>query len=128
MSYLIDTVRVAEFLKGRATAVTLLASLSHNRLAISLITYGEIYEGIYFGTNPKKHEQSLLAFLRGVEVLSLNKRVMKEFAQIRGSLRSSGQLIGHMDILIAATAITYDLTLITGNKSHFARIPGLVIY
>lgn len=125
---MIDSDWVANFLKGKLDAVSLIASLPQGELAISLITYGEIYEGIYFGTDPKKHEQSLLVFLRGVVVLPLNKRIMKQFAGIRGHLRSSGQLIGHLDILIAATSITHNLTLVTGNKRHFARIPGLTIY
>ncbi len=128
MSYLIDSDRVAEFLKGIPTTIALISSLPQDELAISLITYGEIYEGIYFGRDPKKHEQALLSFLRGVEVLPLNKSIMKRFARIRGNLRGIGQLIGHMDVLIAATAITHNLTLVTGNIKHFRRIPGLVIY
>ena len=38
------------------------------------------------------------------------------------------QIISHPDILIAATAITNDLTLVTGIVSHFRRIPGLAIH
>jgi predicted nucleic acid-binding protein len=46
MSYLVDTDRVASYLNGRPDAIDLLASLLHEGLAISLITYGEIYDGI----------------------------------------------------------------------------------
>jgi tRNA(fMet)-specific endonuclease VapC len=34
-------------------------------------------------------------------------------------------MIGHNDVLIGATAIENDLTLITNNINHFSRIPGL---
>lgn len=90
MKYLIDSDKVAEFLKGIPNTIRLISSLPQDELAISLITYGEIYEGIYFGTDPRKHEQGFLIFLRGVEVLPLNKRIMKRFAQLRGNLRSQG--------------------------------------
>jgi predicted nucleic acid-binding protein len=40
---------------------------------------------------------------------------MQRFAHIRGELRRSGQIIGDFDILIAATAIYHNLTLVTRN-------------
>lgn len=53
MKYLVDTDWVAAYLKGRQHEVTVLNSLAERGLAISLITYGEIYEGVYFGRDPK---------------------------------------------------------------------------
>ena len=44
MSYLVDTDRVASYLNGRPDAVALLTSLRHEGLAISIVTYGEIYD------------------------------------------------------------------------------------
>lgn len=49
MSYLLDTDRIVEYLKGRKDAIQLITSLRYEGLAISLITYGEVYEGIYRG-------------------------------------------------------------------------------
>jgi tRNA(fMet)-specific endonuclease VapC len=53
---------------------------------------------------------------------------MKRFGQIRGQLRQTGQLISDFDILIAATALHYDLTLLTHNTRHFSRIPTLKLF
>jgi len=63
-----------------------------------------------------------------VPVLSVNKAILKRFAQLRGQLRQSGNIIGDFDILIAATALHYDLTLLTQNRRHFSRIPDLKLY
>ena len=128
MSYLVDSDYMADWLKGRPEAVTLLRTLAPEGLAISLITYGEIYEGIYYGSNPRKHEQGFLRFLRQADVLPLNKPIMKRFARIRGHLRQTGSIIGQADILIAATALHHNLTLVTRNVRHFARIPNLTLY
>lgn len=128
MSYLIDTDVVANWLKGRQDEVTLLSSLGSDELAISLITYGEIYDGIYYGRNPEANERIFQQFLRWVEVLPLNRSIMKQFAQIRGQLRRSGQLIGDPDLLIAATALYHDATLVTHNTRHFNRVPLLKLY
>jgi predicted nucleic acid-binding protein len=52
---------------------------------------------------------------------------MERFARIRAELRSQGQLIPDLDILIAASALEYELSLVTRNTRHFRRIPGLSI-
>jgi tRNA(fMet)-specific endonuclease VapC len=128
MSYLVDTDWVIDYLKGKEEADRLLDPLARDGLAISLITYGEILEGIYFGRNREHHEQIFRTFLQAIPVLPLTESSMERFANIRGELRSKGQLIGDADILIAATALEHDLTLITQNIRHFNRIPNLKLY
>lgn len=59
--------------------------------------------------------------------MPLDRAIMRRFAQVRGDLRSKGQLIGDPDLLIAATALHYDLTLLTHNVRHFGRIAGLKV-
>jgi predicted nucleic acid-binding protein len=50
------------------------------------------------------------------------------FAHIRGNLRQQGLIIGDFDILIGATALHHNLTLVTRNRKHYERIPGLNIH
>ena len=128
MTYLVDSDWVAEYLKGRVTAVNLLDSLFEEDLAISIITFGEIYEGIYYGTDPQNNELVFRSFLRGVRVLGINRTIARHFALIRGKLRAEGQIIPQPDILIAATALQYDLTLLTRNVRDFERIPDLKLH
>jgi tRNA(fMet)-specific endonuclease VapC len=128
MMYLVDTDWIVAYLKGRSEATQLLSGLAPAGLAISLITYAEIYEGIYFGQNPTKQEQGFLSLLTRVTVLPLTEESMKRFATLRGELRAQGLLIGDLDLLIAATAIQHHLVLVTRNLRHFQRIPGLSLY
>lgn len=128
MKYLVDTDWVVAYLKAQPPAHQVLPSLVQDGLGISLITYGEIYEGIYYGRNAQRHEQGFLNFLRGVAVLPPNRTIMERFAQIRGDLRAQGQIIGDFDILIGATTLYHNLTLITSNVRHFNRIPDLKLY
>ncbi len=71
---------------------------------------------------------NLRVFLSGFTVLALNDAIMQVFGQNRHALRRQGKLIPDLDLLIAATALHYDLTLMTCNLRHFARIPGLGLY
>jgi tRNA(fMet)-specific endonuclease VapC len=128
MTYLVDSDWVADYLKGRIPAVSLLADLFAEGLAISIITFGEVYEGIYYGTDPQHNELIFRWFLRGVRVLGINRPIARRFALIRGKLRAEGQIIPQPDVLIAATALQYDLTLLTRNLRHFGRIPDLRLY
>lgn len=125
MKYLVDSDWVVDYLAGKQQAISLLSSVWQDGFAISLITLGEIYEGIYYGRDPQESEAVFHQFLHSANVLSLNRSIMQRFARIRGDLRRRGQLIGDPDILIAATALYYDLTLLTRNQKHFQRISFL---
>ena len=50
---------------------------------------------------------------------------MQRFGYIRGDLRRKGLLIGDPDILIAATTMYHDLTLLSRNRKDYERIQGL---
>ncbi|MBR1790542.1 MAG: hypothetical protein IJ754_02120 [Bacteroidaceae bacterium] len=52
---------------------------------------------------------------------------LRKYANIRWLLKEKGKPVDHLDMFIAATALTEGLTLITGNVKHFERIPGLKI-
>ena len=128
MNYLIDSDYVADFLKGRAPATTLLTALFPDGVAISIITFAEIYEGIYYGDHPVEHQAAFRHFLRGMQVLTINRSIATRYAIIRGDLRGKGELLAVPDLFIGATALYHGLTLVTRNLRHYSRIPGLNIY
>ena len=127
MSYLVDTDVVIWYLRRRAAERALLDGLAPQGLAVSLITYGEVFEGIYFGRDPQADEHAFRSFLSAVRVLPLDESIMERFARLRGQLRRGGLIISDPDLLIAATALHHTLMLLTGNVQHFARVPGLEI-
>lgn len=128
MKYLIDTDWVADWLHGQPATVTTLTQLREQGLAISVITYGEIYEGVYYGRQPQQAEKAFRQFLRGVSVLPLTRPTMRQFARLRGELRRQGRIIPDADLLIASTALNHDLTLLTRNRAHFERVKDLSLY
>jgi tRNA(fMet)-specific endonuclease VapC len=67
-------------------------------------------------------------FVSGLAVLPLDDAITETFGRTRASLRRRGLLIPDLDLLIAATALAYDLTLLTRNRRHFQRIPDLKLY
>ncbi len=127
MKYLIDTDWMADYLGGYGTAARLLDSVASEGLGISIITFGEIYEGIYFGNDPAGNEAIFQQVLTWVEVVMLTEDTMQRFARLRGTLRRQGRPLADPDLLIAATALEHGLTLVTRNVRHFERIAGLSV-
>jgi tRNA(fMet)-specific endonuclease VapC len=128
VKYLIDTDWLIDASIGIPTAVRLLDLLRDEGLAISIISYGEVLEGAVGGPDPATETARFRRFLARFAVVPLDEVTMDQFAVLRADLRRRGQLIPDLDLLIAATALTHDLTLLTRNVRHFARIPGLRIY
>jgi tRNA(fMet)-specific endonuclease VapC len=63
--------------------------------------------------------------LAHLQVLSFGKEEALVAGDMLAKLQGIGQPIGIEDIQIAATALVADLTVVTANEDHFARIPGL---
>ncbi len=129
-SYLLDTDWVVDILNGQEQAIHTVSELAPAGLAISIITYGELYEGAAFARDPEPALFGLqFPHLKGKAMLPLTQPIMERFAQIRGSLpRPVRQQIGDLDILIAATCLAHNLTLLTRNLKDFQKIPTLKLY
>lgn len=127
-AYLIDTDWIIDCLYGRTDAVETLLELSADGLAVGLMTYGELYQGAFYARTPELALRGLRTFLRGKRLLPLNRAIVERFGTLRGDPQRRGLPIGDVDLLIAATALHHDLTLVTRNRRHFTRIAELRLY
>jgi predicted nucleic acid-binding protein len=127
--FLLDTDWIVDILNGQEKAIHIVLELAPAGLAVSIITYGELYEGAAFAHDPTPALAGLRSFLKGKAILPLTQLIMERFAHVRGSLpRSIRQQIGDLDILIAATCLEHNLTLLTRNLKDFQQIPNLKLY
>lgn len=128
MKYLIDTDWLIDHLKGIQVVGDKLIEFSQEGLSMSIISLAEVYEGIFGSRNQERHQQALNEFLASdLDVLEVTEDICKVFAQERSKLRKQGLLIGDFDLLIAATALYHNLTVLTNNRKHFERIENLEI-
>ena len=126
-SFLIDTDWVIDHFNSIPLVTRRLKELEQQGLALSAISVAELWEGVYFSRDPKRGQVMLEEFLSGVVILGLDDEVCKQFGQLRGSLRKLGKTVGDFDLLIAATALQHNLTLLTNNRKHFRQVSGLKI-
>lgn len=123
--YLVDTDIIIYSLKGHPSVIEAFGRHREAPKAISVITYGELLYGAFRSQQPQK---SLATAHRVGEVfpqLPVTQAVIETFAELRASLNSGGTPLDDMDLLIAATALTQNLTLVTNNEKHFRRIDGI---
>ena len=127
IAYLVDTDWVIHHLNGHHVITQRLQDLHREGLGLSVVGLAELYEGVYYARDPEQSEARLAEFLESVQLLGIDEETAKIFGRERGRLRASGALIGDMDLLIGATALQYNLVLLTNNRRHFERIEGLRI-
>lgn len=123
---IVDTDTISYFFRGNAEVVAKLDEYlaEHGFVYISVVTYYEILNGLYF-KDAKNQLAQFEKFANLNKILPLTTEIAKMAARLYAGLRSKGQTVGHNDVLIAGTAIVNDLTLITNNTRHFSRIVGL---
>lgn len=127
--YLIDTDWIVDVLHNRADATQTLLDLAPHGLAISVISYGELFEGAYYARDPQTAIAGLHLFLAGKDLLGLDPPILERFGIVRGQLpRPIRQQVGDMDLLTGATALYHNLTLLTRNFRDFQHIPSLKLY
>ncbi len=94
--------------------------------AISSITHAELQYGAAKSRHKTKNREALDEFLLPLTILPFHgKRLVEYYGKIRSFLASKGKTIGPLDTLIAAHALSLDLTIITNNTAEFSRIPNL---
>src|SRR5262245_1030149 len=132
MKYLFDTVVVSEPGKARANpdVVRWISGVDPLDAAISSLTLGEIEAGIVKLRDPRRRgdlqtllEQDVLSYFRN-RILPFDTAAARAWAQLR---RRSPDTLPIIDSLIAATASSRDLALVTRNETDFAGLGLRVI-
>jgi tRNA(fMet)-specific endonuclease VapC len=127
--YLFDTDTITNVLKKQPSPSLLqrLATIDQSYQYISTITVAEIVYGAFKSGRPRFHLENLeRILLPAVNIVSFDSKAAYVCGRLRAELEGRGEPLSLADLEIGAIAIANDLTLITGNTRHFARIPDLV--
>ena len=126
--YLLDTNICIYIIKQHPKQVIEhLRTLLVGDVAISVITLAELEYGAAKSSRPEQNREALIAFTAPLEVLPFDDNASLHYGEIRAELERSGMVIGAMDMLIAAHALSRSLKLVTNNSREFQRIHGLDI-
>jgi predicted nucleic acid-binding protein len=125
--YLLDTDILIYSLKGHAMVKENLRHHINDPIQLSAVTLMELYYGAY----KSKQVESNLAKVRRIEtsldIIPVGQESVAIFGLLKSNLETSGRPLDDFDLIIAATALSYSLILVTNNERHFSRIDGLRI-
>ena len=129
MTFLLDSNVYVQWLrkKGSALVKVRVAATPPSDVPLCSVVLGELLHGAEVSANPAKNRAEVLAFAGVYQSLPYGDPEAADYARIRAHLGSSGLLIGHYDLMIAAIVLTHNLTLVTHNTAEFSRVPGLQV-
>ena len=127
MTYLLDANACIHLLNG--TSASLFRTVSP-RKSLDFTQCRQLSRQNWFlahatRSRPAENLRLIASFWEPFESLPFDDPCAEQYGLIRAELKRQGRLIGANDMLIAATALARDVTLITHNTREFARVPGL---
>ena len=123
--FILDTNTLIYYFKNQGRVAANMLDTSPKDIGIPAIVLFELEVGIAKSTSPQKRMKQLAELLGVITVLPFGITETKIAAHIRVDLEKNGTPIGPFDILIAATALSRQGTLITRNTKEFNRVDYL---
>lgn len=95
-------------------------------VAVSFITVGELYHWAEKRKWSAKSRQNLDERLKAVVIVPYDAELCRTYGRLRASL-PPGLVVAANDLWIASCAIRHAIPLISNNRKHFEKIPGLTL-
>lgn len=125
--YFLDTNIVIFLFRQKFQIREKMALVGLQNCFVSEITLAELKIGAESSADPAKNHALINLLTETVTVLPISK-VLDVFASEKVRLNKAGTpMHDHFDVLIAATALVYNLVLVTNNTKHFVVYEGLEV-
>ena len=118
-----DTDVLIDYLQGKGAADRIALEIEHAQLYTTAVTRFELLAGV----RSARQEKLVIELLDALSCLPLDSTAADRAAEIRRSLERRGQPIGMGDSLIAGITVANKGVLLTRNREHFQRVPGLAL-
>ncbi|MHB2019454.1 MAG: type II toxin-antitoxin system tRNA(fMet)-specific endonuclease VapC [Candidatus Xenobia bacterium] len=126
MNYLLDTNACIRLLNGTSPRLAeKFRSQSPSRIRLCSIVKVELCYGAFKSQQPAEMQRKLRRFFAPLKSLPFDDDCAEQAGTLRVELGRLGTPIGPNDLLIAATALAYEVTLVTHNTREFSRVQGL---
>ena len=128
MRYMLDTNILVYVMNARAHHQYVLDRFDledPTDLAVSSITFAELNFGIEKSQQRETSRKVLQRALNALNVIPFDSTAAETYGALRADLEATGKPIGPLDTLIAAHALSLNLTLVTANIREFSRVRRL---
>jgi len=130
MAALIDSSVLIAVERGDLSTDAIATGYAAEDVAVSAVTASELLHGVHRARTPgQRHRRQ--AFVEGLlaqfPVVDFDLTVARVHASLWAVLAKRGVAVGERDLMIGATAIAKDYTLVTRDSRSFPKIPGLSV-
>ena len=128
MRYMLDTNILVYVLNARPRHHVVLERFDREEpgdMVVSSITLAELRFGIEKSGQREASRKALQHTLDALNVAPFDARAAEAYGPVRAALETQGKPIGPLDTLIAAHALSLDLTLVTNNVREFSKVRRL---
>jgi len=123
--FLLDTDTVIYSLKGQEAVIRNLENHRQDPLKISVITLLELYYGAYKSEKVTGNLAKVRRLENVFDIIAVDFSIAETYGMIKSALETQGIPLDDFDLVIAACALTHNLTLVTNNEKHFRHVEGL---
>ena len=128
MIYLIDTNICIYIMNNKPhEVVQKCREVGVGNICISSITSSELLYGANKSKQVKNNLKRLEEFLKPFSIIPYDETASFAYGEIRSDLEKNGKVIGPLDMLIAAHALSRNLILVTNNIKEFKRVKSLSV-
>lgn len=130
MALLIDSSLFIAIERSGQTPESLLEQLGNETVALSAMTASELLHGVHRADGAVRRgrrERFVERVLHAIPVLPFTLEVARTHSRLWADLLKRGEMIGANDLVIAATALTHDMTVLTKDRRHFGRLEELKV-
>ena len=126
--YMLDSDVCINCMRGKDREVfNRIIELTPANFKISSIVLAELWYGVEHSNSREANASVLEIFLHDLQIAPFDETCARAYSKIREHLSTKGMLIGPNDMLIAASAIANDATLVSNNIREFSRVPCLKV-
>jgi predicted nucleic acid-binding protein len=128
MGVIFDSSEIIALERNRGVVENLVAGRENEPFGISVATVAELLHGVERAdtdTRKIKRQAFVEKVIEMFPVFPFDIGVARIYTRIWTSLVQRGFTVGSHDLIIAATAISLDYTVITANRRDFEKIEGL---
>jgi tRNA(fMet)-specific endonuclease VapC len=119
-TFLIDVLRGSESVAERIEELD-----SRGTPFVSSVTVMELWEGIHLADASDDERTAVKGLLTEIDEIAFDRECAMRAGKINAELVADGERIDETDVMIAATALVNDQSVVTRNVDHFERIDGL---
>jgi tRNA(fMet)-specific endonuclease VapC len=123
---LLDTDTCIAILRGNHSVIERRAA-TRDDVATTWITAAELYYGAAKSQAPERNRVLVRSFLATLPILGLDEASAQIFGEAKALLERRGQRLADADLLIGAIAAAQRATVVTGNRRHYERMPGVAV-